>query len=109
MQETPLFSAFSRASRQTGLFGGYHAKAVVAVDDRRGVGLADDADVGMGLAAAGLQPVHIGHDPEKAMGSAAGQVGVQQGVGNDGGVLGRDVLPHEDLRYQSADLFGICL
>jgi hypothetical protein len=69
-------------SRRLGLFdcqfgGAAHhqmAHAVVAVDQRSRSALADDADVWLGIDAAGTQTANVKRQPDHAMGVAAAQI-----------------------------------
>ena len=58
------------------------AHGVVAVDQRRRGPVADDADVRLGIDAAGADPPHIERQPDDAMGIAAAQIGFDHQAGD---------------------------
>ena len=82
------------------------AKAPAAFDDGEGVGLVHDGDVLADGDVAGLHPVDVFGDTEDAVRVVAGEVGVDEVLGDDAGFIGFDAGGDEDVMGYCGQLLG---
>ena len=93
-----------------GKFGGapHHQMphAVVAVDQGRGRPVADDADIGLGIDAAGADAAQVKRQPDHAMRVAAAQIGLDHEICKGLRVVRRHAGRGEDADDEGGEAFG---